>query len=297
MFWHLLNEEWIKLSTCKNNHWLQPHIQHTYLNKPCMTMSHWSYLITCRALICVSLSAALPFILFGNSDYLKVIRLWPHSTDWHYIAHITPRCSPAQKKSFRLSNLWTVRVHRARAFVYTDVSSSCHAPLCACERLSVLTIGTRGGEVRMILWPILPQPNPFLTVLVDPNGPTWGGWCEGDALPWHRYRLHRQTVAWEPGLLLLGAFRETPHSSEGKPIKEQRSMWLTLLNEQGHEVSLSTHTFICTWMCMQGHECMEIFSFFLSSRQFTQQYIQGLLKYISNISHYTEKTMRYVFTF
>ncbi len=144
----------------------------------------------------------------------------------------------------------------------------------------------------MILWSILPQPNPFLTVLVDPNGPTRGGWCEGDALPWHRYRLHRQTLAREPGLLLLGAFRETLHSSEGKPIKRQQSMWLTLLNEQAHDISLSTHTFICTWICMQGHECTDIFSFFLFNRQLTQQYIQSLLEYISNIFHCATKAVR-----
>lgn len=111
--------------------------------------------------------------------------------------------------------------------------------LCAhVSVFSVLTSGSCCGEVRMILWPTLPQPNPFLTVLVDPNGPTQTSWCRGDVLPWHRYWLYRQTVAREPGLLLLGAFRETPHNSEGKPIKKYQSMWLILLTERSCDLSI-----------------------------------------------------------
>lgn len=145
-----------------------------------------------------------------------------------------------------------------------DMPFSCSG----CQSLSVLTTGPCYGEVRMILWPTLPQPNPFLTMLVDPNGPTRGGWCEGDVLPRHRYWLHRQTVAWEPGLLLLGAFRETPHSSEGKLIQNQQSMWLTLVNEQACDISISIH------VCASAHgfackdECMGLFSFFVLSRQY-----------------------------
>ncbi|KAK5851726.1 hypothetical protein PBY51_023257 [Eleginops maclovinus] len=90
--------------------------------------------------------------------------------------------------------------------------------LYACECVSVLTSGPCGAEVMMILWPTLPQPNPFRSVLVDPDGRSRSGQYEGGMFHnQHRYRLHRQTVALEPGLLLLGAFRETQHS---KPIKE-----------------------------------------------------------------------------
>lgn len=65
-----------------------------------------------------------------------------------------------------------------------------------------------------MLWPTVMQPNLFLTVLVAPNGLTWSGPHGRDVLPRHRYRIHRLTVAQEPGLLLLGAFRETRHESE-----------------------------------------------------------------------------------
>lgn len=137
---------------------------------------------------------------------------------------------------FRLSNVWTVREYNACEFMYADVPFRCCVRMWAF--FTVLTSGSCCGEVRMILWPTLPQPNPFLTVPVDPNGPTQTSWCRGDVLPWHRYRLYRQTVAWEPGLLLLGAFRETPHNSEGKPIKKYQSMWLVLLSERTCDLSI-----------------------------------------------------------
>lgn len=117
-------------------------------------------------------------------------------------------------------------------FVYLDLSFSWSLHTW----VPILITGSRCSAVMMILWPTLLQPNPFLTVLVDPNGPTPGGQWWGDVLPWHRYRLHWQALASEAGLLLLGAFRETPHGSLGKPITTQQTLWQTLSNKRGDDV-------------------------------------------------------------
>lgn len=65
----------------------------------------------------------------------------------------------------------------------------------------------------MTLWPILLQHNPFLAMLVDPNGLTQDGWCERDVVPRHKYRPHRHPLPTETGLFLLGIFRD--HSVSG----------------------------------------------------------------------------------
>lgn len=83
--------------------------------------------------------------------------------------------------------------------------------VCLCAL--VLMTGCHCDEVSMTLWPILLQHNPFLTMLVDPNGLTQDGWCERDVVPRHKYRPHRHTLPTETGLFLLGIFRE--HSVTG----------------------------------------------------------------------------------
>ncbi len=56
--------------------------------------------------------------------------------------------------------------------------------VCLCVHVSVcIDNKPRCDEVGKILWPTLLQPNPFLAMLVDPNGPTEGGSCKGDVLP------------------------------------------------------------------------------------------------------------------
>lgn len=132
-------------------------------------------------------------------------------------------------------------------FVYLDLSFSWSLHTW----VPILITGSRCSAVTMILWPTLLQPNPFLTVLVDPNGPTPGGQWWGDVLPWHRYRLHWQALASVAGLLLLGAFRETPHGSLGKPITTQQTLWQTLSNKRGDDV----------WCGLASKELSSLFSF------------------------------------
>lgn len=66
---------------------------------------------------------------------------------------------------------------------------------------------------------------------------------------WHRYRPYRQTVAKEPGLLLLGNFREMWHRNA------QRASMLTKhatdsANNQALDFSITCNR---TWISMQGH--------------------------------------------
>lgn len=77
----------------------------------------------------------------------------------------------------------------------------------------VLMTSFHCDEGSMTLWPILLQHNPFLTMLVDPNGLTQDGWCERDVVPRHKYRPHWHMLPTEIGLFLLGMFRE--HSVTG----------------------------------------------------------------------------------
>lgn len=143
---------------------------------------------------------------------------------------------------------------------------NCKNGSCACVSLQtcqfhvvcmwafVLMTGPSSNEVTMILGPTLTQPNPFLTVLLDPNVLTRSGPCGGDVLPWHTYRIHRQTVAREPGLLLLGALRETQHKSEST-LKRRQSMWLIVLNNRPMRwhINIYIHVSICTLNSTQEH--------------------------------------------
>lgn len=84
---------------------------------------------------------------------------------------------------------------------------------CLCTHVNVLRTDCHCNEVSMTLWPILLLHNPFLTMLVDPNGLTQDWRCERDVMPRHKYRPHRHTLPTETGLFLLGIFRE--HSGAG----------------------------------------------------------------------------------
>lgn len=98
-------------------------------------------------------------------------------------------------------NIWTVRAHVTLCTPMLRIWAH------------VLMTGYHCDEVSMTLWPILLQHNPFLTMLVDPNGLTQDGWCKGDVAPRHKYRLHWHMLPTEIGLFLLGIFRE--HSVNG----------------------------------------------------------------------------------
>lgn len=37
-------------------------------------------------------------LCFTECDYFKLIRLWPHFTEWYYRAHMTPGCTPTQNE-------------------------------------------------------------------------------------------------------------------------------------------------------------------------------------------------------
>lgn len=87
------------------------------------------------------------------------------------------------------------------------------AAACFCAHVNVSMTDCHCDEVSMTLWPILLQHNPFLTMLVDPNGLAQDWWCERDAVPRHKYRPHRHTLPTETGLFLPGIFRE--HSVAG----------------------------------------------------------------------------------
>lgn len=174
------------------------------------------------------------------------MRRWSYSTDWHYDrAHITPCSPPALKQSFRLRHLQPVGVHCA------CVPSRVHFVMEAFDNYPLL----QWAEDNFMAHIAATQSISFL--LVDPNGPTRDGWCAGGVLPQHRYRPHWQTVAWEPGLLLLGAFSETLHNLGGTPIKKKKkySVWLT--TEQTGLWHVNTHMLLsmfldaskCAWPC------------------------------------------------
>lgn len=65
-------------------------------------------------------------------------------------------------------------------WLYADVAHFC-------AHMNVLMTDCHCDEVSMTLWLILLQHNPFLTMLVDPNGLTQDWWCERDAVPQHKY--------------------------------------------------------------------------------------------------------------
>lgn len=74
-----------------------------------------------------------PSLCSTECDYLKLIRLWPHFTDWYYRAHVTPGCTPTQSQRTAL------RLERAS--------------LCLPTRLFCRDAALRACELRIDGWP------------------------------------------------------------------------------------------------------------------------------------------------